>query len=98
MTYVAEEIVITLTYSIDSDREMEFHYIKKLMLDYHLDLSCTHKMLFRRGHRTNEDINENGMTTWNNTRAEYTGVFIVDSVFFCLDKNGLVSHKLDALA
>ena len=55
-------------------------------------------MLFRRGHRTNEDINENGMTTWNNTRAEYTGVFIVDSVFFCLDKNGLVSHKLDALA
>ena len=67
---------------------------QKLILDYHPDISCTHKILSRRGPRTNEDINENGMTTWNDMRAAYNGVFIVDLVYLCVDKNVYLPHQL----
>ena len=49
-------------------------------------------MVSRRESQTNEDINENKMTTWNDTRAAYNGVFIVDLVFWCVDSNGFVTH------
>ena len=55
-------------------------------------------MVSRREPQTNEDINENKMTTWNDMRAAHNGVFIVDLVLLCVDKNGFVPHRLDALA
>ena len=36
-------------------------------------------MLSIRGSRVHEQINEDGMTTWNDVRAAYNGAFIVDS-------------------
>ena len=43
---------------------------------------CAHKVSSRRGPRTNENENKSRMTTWNDMRAAYNGVFIDDSVFF----------------
>ena len=68
------------------------------MLDYHPYVSCSIKILSRRGPQTNEQINKNGMTTWNGMRAAYNIVFMVDSVFVCADKNISVAHCFDTLA